>query len=183
MQFTPPQKTFAAWALIAALLACVLWLLAPVLTPFVVAAVLAYALTPMVDWLDDVGRGRIPRMVAVVELALQIGAEDFTVIEGLRTRQRQQQLYDQGRTTSGPVVTWTMKSNHLKQEDGFGHAVDLAVIIGGVVHWERSDPVSKAMFEASRRLGTAIRWGADWDRDGKPRERGETDSPHFELVL
>jgi predicted PurR-regulated permease PerM len=27
----------------------------PVLTPFVVAAVLAYALTPLVDWLDDVG--------------------------------------------------------------------------------------------------------------------------------
>jgi predicted PurR-regulated permease PerM len=70
MQFTPPQKTFAAWSLIAALLACVLWLLAPVLTPFVVAAVLAYALTPMVDWLDDVGRGRIPRMLAVIVVEL-----------------------------------------------------------------------------------------------------------------
>nr|WP_315488887.1 AI-2E family transporter [uncultured Rhodoferax sp.] len=70
MQFTPPQKTFAAWSLIAALLACVLWLLAPVLTPFVVAAVLAYALTPLVDWLDDVGRGRIPRMLAVIVVEL-----------------------------------------------------------------------------------------------------------------
>jgi predicted PurR-regulated permease PerM len=49
---------------------CALWLLAPVLTPFVVACVLAYALTPIVDWLDNVGRGRIPRLlaVAVVEL-------------------------------------------------------------------------------------------------------------------
>ena len=44
----------------------VLWLLAPVLTPFVVAAILAYALTPVVDWLDDMGRGRIPRVLAVV---------------------------------------------------------------------------------------------------------------------
>jgi len=44
----------------------VLWLLAPVLTPFVVAAILAYALTPVVDWLDDLGRGRIPRLLAVV---------------------------------------------------------------------------------------------------------------------
>lgn len=70
MQFTPPQKTFAAWSLIAALLACVLWLLAPVLTPFVVAAVLAYALTPMVDWLDAAGRGRIPRMLAVLLVEL-----------------------------------------------------------------------------------------------------------------
>jgi predicted PurR-regulated permease PerM len=70
MQITPPQKTLVAWSLIAALLACVLWLLAPVLTPFVVAAVLAYALTPMVDWLDDVGRGRIPRLLAVVVVEL-----------------------------------------------------------------------------------------------------------------
>ncbi len=74
MQFTPPQKTFVAWSLIAVLLAGVLWLLAPVL---------AYALTPLVDWLDDVGRGRIPRLLAVVlvellflfglDLALPIG--------------------------------------------------------------------------------------------------------------
>jgi predicted PurR-regulated permease PerM len=70
MQFTPPQKTFVAWSLIAVLLAGVLWLLAPVLTPFVVAAVLAYALTPLVDWLDDVGRGRIPRLLAVVLVEL-----------------------------------------------------------------------------------------------------------------
>jgi len=70
MQLTPTQKSFAAWSLIVAVLGCALWLLAPVLTPFVVACVLAYALTPVVDWLDNVGRGRIPRLlaVAVVEL-------------------------------------------------------------------------------------------------------------------
>jgi predicted PurR-regulated permease PerM len=66
MQFTSTQKTFTAWSLIAALLACVFWLLAPVLAPFVVAAVLAYALTPVVNWLDGVGRGRIPRLLAVI---------------------------------------------------------------------------------------------------------------------
>jgi peptidoglycan L-alanyl-D-glutamate endopeptidase CwlK len=37
------------------------------------------------------------------------------------------------------------------------------------------------MFQAAQELKTTIRWGADWDRDGKPRERGESDSPHFEL--
>jgi peptidoglycan L-alanyl-D-glutamate endopeptidase CwlK len=26
-----------------------------------------------------------------------------------------------------------------------------------------------------------LRWGADWNRNGNPRERGESDSPHFEL--
>lgn len=70
MQFSTPQKSFIAWALIAALLACALWLLAPVLAPFAVASVLAYALIPVVNWLDRVGRGRIPRLLAVVVVEL-----------------------------------------------------------------------------------------------------------------
>jgi predicted PurR-regulated permease PerM len=70
MQLTLTQKRFAAWSLIAAVLGLALWLLAPVLTPFVVASVLAYALTPVVDWLDNLGRGRIPRLLAVIVVEL-----------------------------------------------------------------------------------------------------------------
>ena len=70
MQFTSTQKRAAAWGLIAVFSAWTLWLLAPVLTPFVVAAILAYALTPLVNWLDEVGRGRLPRIVAVVLVEL-----------------------------------------------------------------------------------------------------------------
>jgi predicted PurR-regulated permease PerM len=66
MQFTTAQKRAAAWCLIAGLVVLALWLLGPVLTPFVVAAVLAYALTPLVNRLDDMGKGRLPRVVAVV---------------------------------------------------------------------------------------------------------------------
>ena len=66
MQFSTTQKSFAAWSLIAVVLATLVWLLSPVLTPFVVAAVLAYALTPVVDWLDAVGKGRMPRLLAVL---------------------------------------------------------------------------------------------------------------------
>jgi len=72
MEFTPAQKRVAAWLLIALLVLLGLRLLGPVLTPFTVAAVLAYALTPLVDRLDAVGRGRMPRVlaVAIVELLL-----------------------------------------------------------------------------------------------------------------
>ena len=70
MQLTPAQKSFVAWSLIVVVLAAVLWRLSPVLTPFVVASVLAYALTPVVDWLDDLGRGRIPRLLAVIVVEL-----------------------------------------------------------------------------------------------------------------
>lgn len=70
MQFTSTQKRASAWCLIAALIVLALWLLGPVLTPFVVAAVLAYALTPLVNKLDDMGKGRLPRVVAVVLVEL-----------------------------------------------------------------------------------------------------------------
>jgi predicted PurR-regulated permease PerM len=70
MQFTNTQKRASAWCLIAALVVLALWLLGPVLTPFVVAAVLAYALTPLVNKLDDMGKGRMPRVVAVLVVEL-----------------------------------------------------------------------------------------------------------------
>ena len=49
-----------------AVIALVLWLLGPVLMPFVVAAVLAYVLSPLVRGLQRVFGGRLPRLVAVV---------------------------------------------------------------------------------------------------------------------
>lgn len=130
-------------------------------------------------------KGVHPDMVRVVTRALAIcsesGGPDFTVIEGVRTPQRQKELYAQGRTKPGPKVTWTLNSNHfVNPKTGYGHAVDL---FPGA--WEPAalfDKMSAAMFRAAKELGVPIRWGADWDRDGKPRERGETDSPHFELA-
>ena len=70
MQFTPTQKRAAAWTAIAALAVLLLRALGPVLTPFLVAAVLAYALTPLVDRLDALGQGRLPRLLAVILVEL-----------------------------------------------------------------------------------------------------------------
>jgi predicted PurR-regulated permease PerM len=66
MQFTSTQKRTAAWFLIAVLAVLTLWFLGPVLAPFIIAAVLAYVLTPLVNRLDAVGRGRMPRLLAVL---------------------------------------------------------------------------------------------------------------------
>jgi predicted PurR-regulated permease PerM len=67
-----PQKSFVAWSLIVVVVAAaLLWRLSPVLTPFVVACGAGLcALTPVVDWLDELGRGRIPRLLAVMVVEL-----------------------------------------------------------------------------------------------------------------
>ena len=121
------------------------------------------------------------RLVSVAHRALELSTVDFTVVEGLRSKQRQAQLYAQGRTTAGKIVTWTLKSKHID-----GLAVDLAPITDGKIDWNdlaKFDAIGAAMKKAAAEMGVTIRWGADWDRDGKLREKGESDSPHFEIVL
>ncbi|MGP2469112.1 M15 family metallopeptidase [Yersinia sp. 2540 StPb PI] len=113
-------------------------------------------------------------LVRVVRRALELSTVDFGVIEGVRTVARQEQLYAQGRTVDGKIVTWTMKSKHID-----GNAVDLLPVTG----WDNLSSfkaVSKAMFQAASELGVKITWGADWNGNGI-QEKGETDSPHFEI--
>lgn len=127
-------------------------------------------------------KGVHPDMVKVVERAIQLTKQDFMVLEGVRTPERQKELFAQGRTKPGPKVTWTLTSNHFKQKDGYGHAVDLVPF---PVDWndlKKFDAMSQAMFAAAKELGIKIRWGKDWDMDGKSGEKGESDSPHYELV-
>ena len=71
----------------------------------------------------------VPEMRSRLERVLHRMREelgyDVRVVETYRTQERQEQLYAQGRTTDGPVVTWTRDSNHTR-----GRAVDL-LIVGG----------------------------------------------------
>ncbi len=124
-----------------------------------------------------------PDLVAVVKKAISISTQDFSVLEGVRTPERQLELYAQGRTKPGDIVTWTKVSNHFRNTlTGYGHAVDLGP---HPLNWNdvsAFDAMAAAMFAAAESLNIKIRWGADWDSDGKPREKGESDSPHFELA-
>lgn len=136
-----------------------------------------------------------PKLVAVVHRALEISKEDFMVIEGVRTKENAWANWGKGRTAaqcqaagvptkyaqpSAAQVTWL--KNPLNSKHMTGHAVDLAPIPLDWNDLKRFDRMAQAMFQAAAELKTPIRWGADWDNDGNFREKGETDSPHFELV-
>ena len=102
-----------------------------------------------------------PDMVAVVEKAITITGVDFSVIEGLRSAERQRHLLDEGKST-------TMNSRHIT-----GHAVDM---VPYPVDWndlERFEIMAKAMKEAADELSVSIVWGGDW--------KSFYDAPHFEL--
>ena len=63
MPLNASQKRNLIWLAVAAGALLLLWLLGPVLTPFIVAAVLAYALHPAVE---AMAARRVPRLLAVV---------------------------------------------------------------------------------------------------------------------
>ena len=73
MTLTSAQRRNTTWTAISLLALLLLWLLAPVLTPFVIAGVLGYVLHPAVERL---AARRVPRVVAVsfVEVAAIVTA-------------------------------------------------------------------------------------------------------------
>lgn len=139
-------------------------------------------------------KGVDERLVKVVKRAIEISEVDFMVLEGVRTREQCMINYGKGRTASqcsakgvparyanpsAAKVTWL--NNPFASKHTVGKAVDL---VPYPVDWndlKKFDAIAKAMLAAAKELGVPVRWGADWDGDGKPRERGESDSPHFEI--
>ncbi|MDT7935358.1 MAG: M15 family metallopeptidase [Sphingomonadaceae bacterium] len=157
------------------------------------------ALPPIVG--ADRLKGVHPSLVGVVQRAAAMAPPAFHVIEGVRSRETAWANWGKGRTVAQlraagvpdryarpgvAAVTWLrhpLASKHLVQPDGWGHAVDL---FPEPYDWQALwafDRLAKLMFAAAGELGIGLRWGADWNSNGRPRERGESDSPHFELML
>lgn len=137
-----------------------------------------------------------PKLVAVVKRAIALTTQDFTVQEGLRTLETQRLYVRRG-------ASRTMNSRHLKQADGFGHAVDLVPWLNGQPRWEWPLiwAIAQAVDQASTELQVPLVWGAIWDKQmsqygGSPdAQRAEVeaykvrhpgpdflDGPHYQLV-
>ena len=108
-------------------------------------------------------QGVHPDLVKVVERAIEMSPVDFTVLEGLRSPERQQTLVASG-------ASQTLNSRHIT-----GHAVDLGAWVDNQVDWSWPlyHKIANAMKAAANELGVAIVWGGDW--------KTFNDGPHFEL--
>ena len=121
-------------------------------------------------------KGLHPDLILVLNRALQTSPHDFVVTEGLRTLERQKELVRIG-------ASKTLKSRHLKQTDGYGHAFDFYAMVdtnrdGKITFEEMSNvrlmlPIADAIKAAAKEKNVAITYGGDW--------RKFRDYPHFEL--
>jgi peptidoglycan L-alanyl-D-glutamate endopeptidase CwlK len=105
-----------------------------------------------------------PLARALIEAAAAAGIA-IKIISGTRTYEEQNTLYEQGRTTTGRIVTNARGgySNH-----NFGIAFDIGVFEGG--RYIPESPAYKRVGELGKRLG--LEWGGDWKFQ---------DEPHFQL--
>lgn len=104
-----------------------------------------------------------PDLIRVMKRAIEITPIDFTVLEGLRSRERQRQLVAKG-------ASKTMNSRHIT-----GHAVDIAPLVNGKVSWDWQyyHPLAAAVKQAAREVGVIVEWGGDWAKF--------KDGPHWQL--
>lgn len=95
-------------------------------------------------------RGVSPKLVSVVQEAIQLTSQDFTVIEGFRDMERQKELVAGGKSK-------TLNSRHLT-----GHAVDIAPY---PISWDfdKFYPIADAVIKAARNQNVPVRWGGNWE--------------------
>jgi peptidoglycan L-alanyl-D-glutamate endopeptidase CwlK len=118
-----------------------------------------------------------PKLVKAVERIQFVMAylnKPMMVTDGVRTLEKQRELYAQGRTNPGRIVTHAdgvrVKSNHQAKEDGYGHAVDMTFIVDGRPAWPEDAPW-RLYGEVAKACG--CKWGGDW--------LNFQDRPHIEL--
>lgn len=116
-------------------------------------------------------KGVNPSLVAVFKRACETMPFDVTVLEGLRSYERQQELLKKG-------ATKVSVSRHMS-----GNALDIAPY---PIDWndlERFQIVAEHMFKAAKELGITIRWGGTWERTFTTPVKWAKflDAPHFEL--
>jgi peptidoglycan L-alanyl-D-glutamate endopeptidase CwlK len=104
-----------------------------------------------------------PDLARVFHRAIEITPVDFSVVEGLRTKERQAELVAAG-------ASKTMNSRHLT-----GHAVDIAPYVGGTIRWDWPlfYQLAPAVKKAATELGVKVEWGGDWATF--------KDGPHWQL--
>ena len=119
-------------------------------------------------------KGVHPDLVKVLNEAIK--HVDFTVLEGLRSKERQEELVATGKSK-------TMNSKHLKQSDGYGHAVDIICYPIDWENWNRNYMFAGWIKGFAAANGVKLRIGADWNGNFDTTDQTFHDLPHIELKL
>ena len=106
---------------------------------------------------------------------------DCSIIEGRRSRKRQDFLYKDGKSQ----LKWP-NSKHNAIAPQLSKAVDVAPYVKGRgIVWEPGPCYyfSGYVLATAKTLGIPVRWGGDWDYDHDVLDQSFNDLVHFELKI
>ena len=114
------------------------------------------------------------KKIKAVQLAMRIYSKNgerpvFKLIEGFRSTERQKELYAQGRTKPGSIVT-TKNGTTRKSSHQSGMAADFAPFVNGKLEYNVSNVHWDYLGHSARAVG--LKWGGDW--------KDLVDKPHIE---
>ena len=98
---------------------------------------------------------------------------DCSILEGHRSKERQNKLYDENRTK--------VKYPNGRHNSSPSKAVDVTPY---PVDWEdreRQTLFAGFVLGLARNMGIRLRWGGDWDMDFQVMDNRFDDFPHFEV--
>ncbi len=125
-----------------------------------------------------------PLLVNVARHAITATPYDFTIIWGYRDKPQQNALFNSG-ASHKPFP----QSKHNRQGNGqpSAMALDFAPWVDNRIYWEDTHifAVIAGVFLAcglTRPRPIILRWGGDWDSDGKTTDQTLMDWGHIELL-
>jgi len=113
-----------------------------------------------------------PKLQKVVDEVIK--TVDFTILEGVRSVERQKELVAKG-------MSKTMKSRHLPDSNGKSRAMDLSP---HPIDWENKERFilfAGYVLGIAQQLGINLVWGGDWNKNFDIKDTKFFDAPHFEL--
>lgn len=122
-----------------------------------------------------------PALQLVAKEALRFSPYDFSIIEGHRSIERQQELFEKGMTKIDGV---SRKGKHNYDPAQAFDFLPYPASVNGVNVWkdhQRFHVIAGILLYVGRRNGIVLRWGGDWDGDGNNADSSFLDLPHIEL--
>jgi len=129
-------------------------------------------------------------IIAICEEVIKV--YDFSVLEGIRTTEMQQEYFRTGRSELDGVKK---KSKHQDDGSGKSRAIDIMPVKAGENAFSGKEKDNRRFYylaglmkmtairlKAEGKISSELRWGGDWDSDDVYSDQNFDDLPHFELV-
>lgn len=128
------------------------------------------------------------RLAGVFREAIKRAPFGFRIVQSARTMDQQRAYFQAGRSKVNPDAYDTLPALYRAAKHitgpGMPHsrAVDVALVGKDPYNKKKLTLLAGIIRNLAQEVGLSIRWGGDFDKDGKPYEPGTfIDAPHFEI--